>query len=130
MSYLVSISRSAEQLCYFVQIVPVWLTSSVVQTTWTTPRLKMSISHSSPTNSVNIHVSLMLESATLGTDLTCGLTSTTPPSNCQLYFGKDCLACSQQSSVQGYTADCCSACCTAGLCRPFLMLGIGWPSDL
>lgn len=55
---------------------------------WTSPRLKTGTSYSCPTNSVNVHMPLMLRSTTLGTHFRYGLTRTTPPSNLQLCFGK------------------------------------------
>jgi len=79
LSYFMNISRSTEQLCYFVPIALVWLISPVVQTTWTPPRLQMGTSRSSPTNSINVLVSLVLGSATLGSDLRGSLTSTATP---------------------------------------------------
>lgn len=128
LSYFVNTSRNTEQPCYFIKAALVWLTPPVVQTTWTSPRLKMGKSYYCPANSATVHMSLRLESVTLGTHLGWphqDYASLKPPA--VLWQS---LACSQQSSVQGQPAVCCSACCFARPCWPFEMLGVRWPSDL
>lgn len=101
-----------EQLCYFVQAALVWLTSPVVQTTWTSPRLKMGKSYSCPTSSAGeCHTG-----HTLGMWPHQDYTSLKPP------------AVLWQSPA--YTALCCSACCFVRPFWPFEVLGVRQTSDL
>lgn len=127
LSYFVNTSRNTEQLCYFVETALVWLTSPAVQTTWTSPRLKMgdsAIGQLCQCSYVS-HAGECHAGHTLELWPHQDYTSLKPPA---LLWQS--LACSEQSSVQGYTAVCCSACCSVRSWWPFEILGVRWPSDL
>lgn len=127
LSYFVNTSRNTEQLCYFVQTALVWSTSPFVRLDISKAenRYLILLPHQLCQCPYASHAQEHHPGHTLQIWPHQDYTSLKPPA--VLWQSP---AGSQQSLVQGYTALCCSACCSAGPWRPFAMLGVGQPSDL